>query len=589
MTAAIGIDLGTTFCCVGIWKNGRVEIIPNDQGDRTTPSYISFSEEGRLIGSAAKNKTSLNPVNTVYDVKRIIGKKFNDEQLLKDMKIWPFVVESTEEEEPVIVVNESKYKPEQLSAMILRKLKDDAEAYTGEEIKDAVITVPAYFNDACRQATKEAGIIAGLNVLRIINEPTAAALAYGLESKSDNGQRHVLIFDCGGGTFDVTILSIENGMFEVVATGGDVHLGGQDFDQRLVDYCVKDINTKYPLYDFSNKKSMKRLKNACERAKKILSTNTTTCIELECLIGDKDYCINISRAKFEHLCEDLFRKCISVVDQVLMDADMDRRNIDDVVLVGGSTRIPFIQNLLMNHFNGKNLCKSLHPDEAVAYGAAVQAAVLKGCSDDNIKKLLLLDVCPLSLGIETSREIMSVMIPRNTTIPCKKKQVFTTYEDDQEEVSIKIFEGERTFTKDNNLLGTFDLSGIAKAPRGTPQIEVCFSIDANGVLTVTAKDLTAGTEKTMVVKKDGKNTSKDQIEKLLNEAKQHYNEDKIARERIDLLNEIESYLYVFKSNNHPILKDISEWFDQKGRIAAIEELRSQKQKLSHLFAHESES
>lgn len=595
---AIGIDLGTTYSCVGVYRDGRVEIIANDQGNRTTPSMVAFTDDERLIGDSAYNQAKFNPINTIYDVKRLMGRYFADTEVQQDIKHWPYKVVENEDGKPVIKVNykdeELTLSPEQVSAMILGKMKEIAESYLGQEVVDAVVTVPAYFNNAQREATKDAGAIAGLNILKIINEPTAAALAYGIKKE---GERNVLIFDLGGGTHDVSLLTVDEGLFKVIATAGNTHLGGSDFDNKLTTFCLKEFKNKNKKIDIqdliTNKRVLSKLKSACEKAKRNLSSASVTTIEVESLYEGIDFRTNLTKAKFENICQDDFKKCMGPVEQILKDAKLNKDQVTDIVLVGGSTRIPKIRSMLEEYFDNKELKKDINPDEAVAYGAAIEAAILTDVKDATIDTLVLVDVTPLSLGIETAGGIMSRIINRNDTIPCQKEQIFSTYSDNQPAVTVRVYEGEREFTIDNNLLGIFELSGIPPMPRGIPKILVRFELDNNGILNVLASEESTGNSKKIMIKNDKHKLTKDQISDMIKEAKKYEQDDKKRREKIEARNELENYLYntrnatdseelksklgdlKFKKLNE-IINEAMQWLDENDDLEKEEYVNKQK-------------
>ncbi|CAH1439573.1 unnamed protein product [Lactuca virosa] len=603
---AIGIDLGTTYSCVAVWKNDRIEIIPNAQGYRTTPSCVAFVDAARLIGDGAKNQATINPANTIFDAKRLIGRRFSDSKVQEDKKLWPFKVIEGPSDTPKIVVSykgkAKEFLAEEISSMVLGRMKELAESYVGKPVKDAVITVPAYFNDSQRQATKDAGTIAGLNVISMINEPTAAAIAYGLEEpfKMIEKKKNVVVFDLGGGTFDVSILTMvegEFGTFEVKAVAGDTHLGGEDFDNRMVDHCVKEFKRKWKKDLTPNKKALGRLRCACEKAKRILSSDTLTSIELDCLHEGIDFSMKFSRAKFEDLNMEYFDRCIKTLEACLSDAKIKKPEVNEVILVGGSTRIPKVQCMLQKLFYQKELYKSLNPDEAVAYGAAVMAAKLSGNSDKRCRDLVLLDVTPLSLGIEVRGKRFSIVIPRNTPIPMKKSKNYCTSRDNQTSLDIMVYQGERAKSTDNHLLGKFTISGIPPASKRVATCIVYFEIDASGILTVTAEILSTGKMNKLMITNETRRLSKQEIEQMVKDAEDYKHEDQEYKKKVDAFNALEDCIYDMKNKIKNMayserlkimertIADTTKWIEHH-EDASIDEVQAMKENLESICMQE---
>ncbi|KAF1743376.1 hypothetical protein MXB_5054 [Myxobolus squamalis] len=541
----IGIDLGTTYSCVGIFRNGHVDIIQNDQGNRITPSYVAFTPDGeKLVGDSAKNQLTVNPENTVYDAKRLIGRRFDEPSVLQDIKYWPFKVVN-KNGRPYIQVKVGDtvktFAPEEISAMVLSRLRDFAQDFLKVNITDAVITVPAYFSNEQRQSTKDAGTIANLNVVRIINEPTAAALAYGVDHKQD--EYNILVFDLGGGTYDVSVLSVDSGVFEVAATSGDTHLGGEDFDNRLVNHIVDKIKAAKRKIDFKDVKTIQKLRREVEKAKRALSKVHETTLEIE--LTDGDFSISITRSKFEQINDDLFQKTLAPLKKCIEDSSISIENFNEILLVGGSTRIPKIQQMVRDFFNGKEPNRGINPDEAVAYGAAVQGAIISG--DASTGDVVLIDVNPLSLGIKVSGDVVERIIMRNTKIPTKQTKTFTTVSDNQDVVRIEVYEGERSMSRDNNKLGEFDITGIRKAPRGVPQIEVTFTIDHNGIIHVEASEKASGVSNKITISNEKRQLKQEEIDRMISESQKYAEEDQKTAQRVKAKSDLESNLYSIKN------------------------------------------
>nr|GEV85722.1 putative heat shock protein 70 family [Tanacetum cinerariifolium] len=601
---AIGIDLGTTYSCVAVWKNEKIEVIPNDQGNRTTPSCVSFHNEELLIGEGAMNQVAMNPANTIFDAKRLIGRRFSDAKLQEGMKLWPFrVIPGPADTPKILVTYKGQIKElfaEEISSMILGKMKATVEASLGKIVNDAVITVPAYFNDSQRQATKDAGTIAGLNIVRVINEPTAAAIAYGMDNKSAiNGKINVLIFDLGGGTFDVSLMTIEEGgIFEVKAVAGDTHLGGEDFDNNMVDHCVREFRRRWNKDLTSNQRALGRLRVACEKAKRVLTSTAQTSIELDYLHEGIDFSMRFTRAKFEELNMSLFDKCINTLEKCLNDAGLKKAWVDEIILVGGSTRIPMVQRMLEDFFHGKKLCKSLHPDEAVAYGAAAMATKLSGIhiSDSSIRDLQLSDVTPLSLGVEIAGGLFDVLIPGNTQIPTKKDKIYTTSIDSQYFLNFKVYQGERTRSVDNHFLAELKVSGIPPAPKTVPCIKICFEIDENGILTLTAEILSTGMMRKLTIMSENGRLSPIEIENMVKDIERYKHEDQHFKMKTDAYIALEVCVsemnnkikeYALQKTVHPknlkkmekAITEITKWLQQDNQTASFSELEQKKMML----------